>query len=59
MTRTFLAAVLVDHRHVVHVPVLLGRGVRLCDVLEALEHAEAAGHRRIQPIALSRDFCSC
>ena len=35
--RDFLAADLVDTAHVVQVPVLLGRGVRLWDGLEALE----------------------
>jgi dihydrofolate reductase len=35
--RDFLAARLVDHMHVVVVPLLLGRGVRLWDGLEALE----------------------
>ena len=35
--RAFLAAGLVDHLHVVQVPILLGRGVRLWDGLEALE----------------------
>jgi dihydrofolate reductase len=35
--REFLAAGLVDHMHIVVVPVLLGRGVRLWDGLEALE----------------------
>ncbi len=37
MLRDFLAAGLVDHLHVVQVPILLGRGVRLWDGLEALE----------------------
>ena len=37
MMRAFLAAGLVDHLHVVQVPILLGRGVRLWDGLEALE----------------------
>ena len=37
MLREFLAAGLVDHMHVVQVPILLGRGVRLWDGLEALE----------------------
>ena len=37
MVRDFLAAGLVDHLHVVLVPILLGRGVRLWDGLEALE----------------------
>lgn len=37
MVRAFLAAGLVDHLHVVQVPILLGRGVRLWDGLEALE----------------------
>jgi dihydrofolate reductase len=35
--REFLAAGLVDHMHVVLVPILLGRGVRLWDGLEGLE----------------------
>ena len=35
--REFLAAGLVDHLHVVVVPILLGRGVRLWDGLEGLE----------------------
>lgn len=35
--RDFLAARLVDHMHVVVVPILLGRGVRLWDGLEGLE----------------------
>jgi dihydrofolate reductase len=35
--RDFLAAGLVDHLHVVLVPVVLGRGVRLWDGLEGLE----------------------
>jgi dihydrofolate reductase len=37
VVRDFLAAGLVDILHVVQVPVLLGRGVRLWDGLEALE----------------------
>ncbi|GIE58115.1 dihydrofolate reductase [Actinoplanes octamycinicus] len=35
--RQFLAADLVDHLHVVVVPIILGRGVRLWDGLESLE----------------------
>ena len=35
--RAFLGAGLVDHLHVVQVPILLGRGIRLWDDLEALE----------------------
>ena len=35
--RDFLAAGLVDHMHLVQVPILLGRGVRLWDGLEGLE----------------------
>ena len=35
--RQFLAADLVDHMHLVLVPVILGRGVRLWDGLEGLE----------------------
>lgn len=44
MIRDFLAAGLVDHMHIVVVPILLGRGVRLWDGLEGLEkdyHVEA------------------
>jgi dihydrofolate reductase len=37
MLRQFLAAGLVDHLHVVQVPILLGRGVRLWDGLEGLD----------------------
>ena len=37
MIREFVAAGLVDHLHVVVVPILLGRGVRLWDGLEGLE----------------------
>ena len=36
--RDFLAADLIDHLHVVLVPIILGRGVRLWDGLEGLEH---------------------
>lgn len=36
-TSSFIAAGLVDHLHIVQVPILLGRGVRLWDGLEALE----------------------
>lgn len=41
MLRAFLAAGLVDHLHVVQVPILLGRGVRLWDGLEGLEQQYA------------------
>jgi len=41
MVRAFLAAGLVDHLHVVVVPILLGRGVRLWDGLEGLEQQYA------------------
>lgn len=41
VVRAFLAAGLVDHLHVVLVPILLGRGVRLWDGLEALEQQYA------------------
>ena len=37
MIRTFLAAGLVDHMHIVVVLILLDRGVRLWDGLEGLE----------------------
>ena len=39
VVRDFLAAGLVDHMHLVQVPIVLGRGVRLWDGLEALEDA--------------------
>lgn len=39
--RDYLAAGLVDHLHVVVVPILLGRGVRLWDGLEGLEEQYA------------------
>jgi dihydrofolate reductase len=35
--RDFLAARLIDHAHIVVVPILLGRGVRLWDGLEGIE----------------------
>ncbi|QKE85262.1 dihydrofolate reductase family protein [Arthrobacter sp. NEB 688] len=41
VVRDYLAAGLVDHAHVVQVPVLLGRGVRLWDGLESLEDSYA------------------
>ena len=37
MIRDFVAAGLVDHMHIVVVPILLGRGVRLWDGLEGFE----------------------
>jgi len=37
VARDFIAAGLVDHVHLVQVPIVLGRGVRLWDGLEALE----------------------
>jgi dihydrofolate reductase len=37
MIREFVAAGLVDQMHIVVVPILLGRGVRLWDGLEGLE----------------------
>jgi dihydrofolate reductase len=45
VVREFLAAGLIDHLHVVQVPIILGRGVRLWDGLEGLEnsyHVETA-----------------
>ena len=39
VVRSFLAAGLVDHMHLVQVPIVLGRGVRLWDGLEGLEKA--------------------
>ncbi len=41
MLRDFLVAGLVDYMHIVVVPILLGRGVRLWDGLEGLEKAYA------------------
>jgi len=46
--RAFLKAGLIDHLHVVVVPILLGRGVRLWDGLEGLERdytIESSGSR--------------
>jgi dihydrofolate reductase len=48
IVRDFFAAGLVDHAHIAVVPILLGRGVRLWDGLEALEKTyeiEAASSR--------------
>ena len=39
VVRDFLAAGLVDHMHLVQVPIVLGRGVRLWDGLEGVEDA--------------------
>ena len=39
VVRDFLTAGLVDHMHLVQVPIVLGRGVRIWDGLEALEDA--------------------
>ncbi len=41
MVRDFLAAGLIDHLHVVVVPILLGRGVRLWEGLEDLQQGYA------------------
>jgi dihydrofolate reductase len=41
VVRDFLAAGLVDHLHVVVVPIVLGRGTRLWDGLEAIEKGYA------------------
>jgi dihydrofolate reductase len=38
MIREFLAAGLVDHMHVVVVPIVLGRGVSLWEGLEGIEN---------------------
>jgi dihydrofolate reductase len=37
VVRDFVAAGLVDHLHLVQVPIVLGRGVRVWDGLEGLE----------------------
>jgi dihydrofolate reductase len=42
VVRDFVAARLVDHMHIVVVPIVLGRGVRLWDGLEAVEQDYAA-----------------
>ncbi len=39
--RDFLAAGLIDHMHLVQVPIVLGRGVRLWDGLEGLDETFA------------------
>ena len=39
VVRQFLSAGLVDHMHLVQVPIVLGRGVRIWDGLEAIEEA--------------------
>lgn len=39
VVRESLAAGLIDHMHLVQVPILLGRGVRLWDGLEGLDSA--------------------
>lgn len=39
VVRDFVTAGLVDHLHLVQVPIVLGRGVRIWDGLEALEEA--------------------
>jgi dihydrofolate reductase len=39
VVRDFLTAGLVDHMHLVQVPILLGRGVRVWDGLEGIEEA--------------------
>ena len=41
VVRDFLAARLVDHMHLVQVPIVLGRGVRIWDGLEDLQEAYA------------------
>jgi dihydrofolate reductase len=39
VVRDFLVAGLVDHMHLVQVPIVLGRGVRIWDGLDSLEDA--------------------
>ena len=41
VVRDFVAAGLVDHMHLVQVPIVLGRGVRVWDGLQALEETFA------------------
>ncbi len=49
--RDFLAEGLVDHMHLVQVPILLGRGVRIWDGLEALEEIVRRSKRSRRPPA--------
>jgi dihydrofolate reductase len=57
--RDFLAERLIDHMHVVVVPILLGRGVRLWDGLEALENdyqiETVASPSGVQHVTFTRD----
>ena len=58
MLREFLAAGLVDHLHVVQVPILLGRGVRLWDGLEGSRSSTMSRRcrrRAASPISPSLD----
>lgn len=55
--RAFVAAGLVDHIHLVQVPIVLGRGVRFWDGLEALEDEydiEAVSSPSVTHIIMSR-----
>ena len=59
MIRDFLAAGLVDHMHVVVVPILLGRGVRLWDGLEGLEKDYEVEATSVAQRRHPRDLHSC
>ena len=57
MVRDFLAASLIDTLHVVQVPILLGRGVRLWDGLEGIEERydiEQSRRRRCHHLTFAR-----
>ena len=47
VVRDFLTAGLVDHMHLVQVPIVLGRGVRLWDGLEGVEEGLRHRDRRL------------
>ena len=51
VVRDFLAAGLVDYMHLVQVPIVLGRGVRVWDGLEALEEAYQVGEGVLPELA--------
>ena len=57
--RDFLAAGLIDHMHVVVVPILLGRGVRLWDGLEGIEKDYADRGHLLAQRRHARDVHPC
>ena len=58
MTTPRVADVVIDHAHIVVVPILLGRGVRLWDGLEGLE-ARYAIESVVSPSGQSRMARKC